>query len=106
VFEHTRVRVLTTRTLVVDLAHFEHGPAVSDSEREIEVLLDNQHRGSVSRSFVAQHADDAIDNGRLQAFRDLVNEQQAWSKHEGAGENQHLLFAARQRARFLFEPLP
>src|ERR1700684_2343110 len=105
VFEHARVRFQTTRTFVVDLAHLEHGPPVGDSEGKIEVLLDNEHRGSVPQSFAAQNTDDAIDDGRLQAFRDLVNEQQAWSKHEGAGENQHLLFAARQRPRLLSEPL-
>ena len=106
VFEHTRLRFRTTWTFVDDLAHFQYGPPVGDTEGKIQVLLDDEHRGSVSRSFIAQNARRCIDNGRLQAFRDLVNEQQARSKHEGAGENQHFLFAARQRARFLFKPLP
>ena len=105
VLEHARVRFQTARAFVVDLAHLEHGPPIGDSEGKIEVLLDNEHCGSISRSLVAQNADDAIDNGGLQAFRDFVNEQQARSKHEGAGEDQHFLFAARQCARFLFEPL-
>jgi hypothetical protein len=47
VFEHTRVRFQAAWTFVVDFAHFEHGPSIGHSERKIQVLLDNEHRGSV-----------------------------------------------------------
>jgi hypothetical protein len=103
-FKHTRMRRGAAATFVVNLAHFEHGPPIGDAEGKIQVLLDNKHGGSVPRSFVEQNADDAIDDGRLQAFRNLIDEQEARSKHESPRQDQHFLFAARQRARLLSEP--
>ena len=58
--------------------------------------------------FAADLLDDLEDLGndqRRQAQRGLVEQQQAWARHQGAADGQHLLFAAGHGAGALVGPL-
>ena len=73
--------------------------AVGDLQRELHVLLDEQHAGPVARRVLPDHwQQPANDDGR-QAEAHLVEHQQLRLAAERAGDSEHLLLAARQQPR-------
>ena len=78
--------------------------ALAGLEGQRHVLLDQQHRDA----FVVQHLDDLADlrdHARHQPLGRLVEQDDLGLEHHGAGDRQHLLLAARQRAAGLVAPL-
>jgi len=64
--QHAGAGVWTARPLVVDRAELQHRATIRDVQREVEILLDDQHAGAVAGAFVPQDGRDAVDDGRLQ----------------------------------------
>ena len=78
--------------------------AVGDRQRDVRVLLDDEHRDTR----VVHLLDDleaALDEHRREAHRRLVHQQQLRLRHQRAAHRDHLLLAARQRAGELGAPL-
>ena len=69
------------------------------------MLLDHDHRGADLAADADQHLRQAVDHGRLKSFRDLVKQQHVGLGHQRAGDDQHLLLAARQGPGALVQPL-
>ena len=59
-----------------------------------DVLFDNQHLDVAFFGQAKQHLLDLGDNDRREAFRGLVHDQETGVGQQGAGDRQHLLFAA------------
>ena len=78
--------------------------ALTGRQRQRYVLFDQQDRDIL----LVQDVDDVLDLGdhsRHQAFGWLVEQDDLGLQHHGAGDRQHLLLAARQRAAGLIAPL-
>src|SRR5581483_1843926 len=88
---------------VDDFTELEHGVAIGHREREAHVLLDEQHRYAGGVALRAKHCRYRLDDRRLQAFGDFVDQHQLGAADQSTGEQQHLLLAARERARTLLE---
>src|SRR5712692_2732069 len=87
-----------------DAPTFHHVSAVGHLKGQGGILLHHQH----GHALTADLMDDLKDrghHGRRQPQRRLVQEQELGSRHEGAGDGQHLLLAAREGAPELPEPL-
>src|ERR1700688_2857319 len=90
--------------VVPDGAVLHQVDAPAGLERERDVLLHQQHRHLLP----AQHLDDLPDLGhhaRHQAFRGLVHQDDLGLEHHRAGDGEHLLLPARERAAGLTAPL-
>src|SRR5262245_31141114 len=87
-----------------DAARLHHVAAVGHREREVRVLLDHGH-GRALAADVRDDREDGLHDRRRQAERGLVEEDQAWPRHERSRDRQHLLLAARERAGGLALPL-
>ena len=61
--------------LIVDFAELEHGPPIGDPQCEIEILLDDQHGSSAPAALFLQRGRDAVHDGGLQPFRNLIDQQ-------------------------------
>ena len=91
-------RVVADRALLHDV------DALAGLQGQRHVLLDQQDRDA----FAVQHVDDLPDlrdHARHQPFGRLVEQDDLGLEHHGAGDRQHLLLAARQRAAGLVAPL-
>jgi hypothetical protein len=81
-----------------------HIAAMSQPQRMMGVLLDEEHGHVLPLVDLADDAEDLLDDQRRQAERRLVEQQEAGPAHQCARDRQHLLLAARQRTAAL--PLP
>src|SRR5512147_227061 len=88
-----------------DAAGLEEVGVVGQVEGHRRVLLHEQDAHPLLLVDRAHDAEDLPDHQRGQAERGLVQQQQAGAGHERARDRQHLLLAARQRARLLPPPL-
>ena len=88
----------TARTRVHDDAAIEDDGVVGHIENLLSVLLDDNGRHALFPDNPLQGLQKLLDQDRRQAFQGLVEEQELWIEHEGAGDGEHLLFAARQMA--------
>ena len=79
--------------------------AVRELERVEGVLLDQEHGEPVLRVELADGVEDLPHDQRREAERRLVEQQQPRPRHQRAGDRQHLLLAARQRAAALVQAL-
>src|ERR1700682_97767 len=79
-----------------DLSRLEHVAAVGDAQRLIHVLLDEQHRHSLSVD-LPDGDENGLHQERRQSQRRLVEKEQARVGHQPARDGQHLLLAARER---------
>jgi hypothetical protein len=77
----------------------QHVATVSDREREVHVLLDEQHRRSVADREVTHDRQQALDHDRSETEAELIEQQEPWLAGECPREGQHLLLAARQQPR-------
>ena len=80
-----------------DLAGFQHIAAVGNGERHAGVLLDQENAQPLAPDAL-DGVEDLLDQVGGEAERGLVEQQQFWARHQGAGDRQHLLLAAGQRA--------
>ena len=95
---------LGRRALVAHDALLHDVDALARLERQRHVLLHQQDRHALA----VQHVDDLADlrdHARHQAFGRLVQQDDLGLEHHRAGDRQHLLLAARQRAAGLVAPL-
>src|SRR2546423_201146 len=84
-----------------DAADLEHVRIRGELQRDVRVLLDDEHRHALA---LVQLLDDPEDLGHEQwreAERGLVEQQKPRPLHERASEREHLLLAAAERARLL-----
>src|ERR1700724_2199933 len=92
------------RRLVPDRALLHEIDALARREGERHVLLDQQDGDAL----LGERGDDLPDlrhHARHQAFGRLVEQDDLRLEHHGAGDREHLLLAARQRAARLVAPL-
>src|SRR6476469_3759984 len=78
--------------------------ALAGGERQRHVLLDQQN----GHALLVQHVDDLADlrdHARHQTFGRLVQQDDLRLQHHHAGDGQHLLLTARERAAGLRAPL-
>jgi hypothetical protein len=62
------------------------------------VLLDEEHRRPLRVGGIANGLEEALDDERSEAHRQLVSQQHAWLPAELPRQAEHLLLAARQQA--------
>src|SRR5262247_2189712 len=95
---------LGRRGVVPDSALLHDVDALAGLERERHILLHQQDRDALP----VQHLDDRADlrdHARHQAFRRLVQQDDLGLEHHRAGNGEHLLLAAGERAAGLASPL-
>src|SRR6266511_362369 len=95
---------LGRRSLEHDLAGIDDDHVVGEVERELDVLLDQHDRLSFGPE-LGDGAADLSDELRRQPFRELIHQQHPRVAHKRASDREHLLLAARERARDLGVPL-
>jgi hypothetical protein len=86
-------------------AVLQHVAAMRRAQGVVGVLLDEQDGHAVVAVELADDLEDLLDVERRQAERGLVEQQQLRPAHQRAGDRQHLLLAARQRAGALLAAL-
>src|SRR5581483_10105468 len=84
------------------LAHDE--VTVGQTEREVEILLDQEDRKSLTLQ-ITQCRDDLLDDHRRQSFRRLIQQEYRWTRHQGSRDSQHLLLATGQLVAEILLPL-
>src|ERR1700722_15980750 len=92
-------------TDIVDLAALQYGPSIGNRQRKCDILFDQQDRRRVGVALIAQYTGNPLDDGWLQAFGYLVDDQQSRPHHDGARHDKHLLLASRQSTRLLRQSL-
>src|SRR5262249_49100155 len=81
-----------------DATILHHVAMVGDRERDRGALLDQQDRDIELLPDRGEPADEFLDHDRREAERELVDQEQFGSAHEGAAERKHLPLASRQEA--------
>ena len=79
------------------LALLEEDRPVGDRERDVERLLDDEHR-LAARLQLVDELEQALHDDRREAERQLVDQQDLGLVDQHAAEREHLLLAARQAA--------
>src|SRR5258705_13559286 len=77
-----------------DLAMDNDVTAIGDADRLIEVLLRHEHSETEMLIELADLGDGLRDQQRRQAYRRLIDQQQAWRRHQRARDGEHLLLPA------------
>src|SRR4051794_41391895 len=75
----------------------QHVAAVCDRERDVRVLLDDEHRDA-GLVHLLDDLERTLDEDRREAHRRLVHQQQLRLRHQRPTHRHHLLLAARERA--------
>ena len=70
--------------------------AVGDLEREVDVLLDEEHAAPALLCELADDGQELLDDQRREPEAELVEEQQLRPARERARDREHLLLAARE----------
>src|SRR5829696_4090480 len=96
---------LRARAVEGDATDLDQVRAVRNVERDVRVLLDDEHRQALLLVEAPDEAEELAHDERRQAERRLVEEEQSRPPHERALERQHLLLAPRQRACLLVTTL-
>src|SRR6185312_8464131 len=71
---------------------------LGEPERDVDELLDQEHADPIVRR-VLERRDQALDDDRGEAERELVDEHELRPRYERLREHDHLLLAAREGAR-------
>ena len=95
---------LRTRPRDGDAAHLEDERGRRELERDVRVLLDDEHREPLVVVQLLDDPKDLADEQRREPERRLVEQQQARPLHESTGKRQHLLLASAQGAGLLRPP--
>ena len=88
-----------------DAPDLEHVRRLRELQRDVRVLLDDEHGQALLLVQLPDDAEDLGDEQRREAERRLVEQEQARALHERAREREHLLLAAAERAGLLVAPL-
>src|ERR671925_1221277 len=96
---------LRARARQGDASDLEHVRGLRELQRDVRVLLDDEHRQALLLVQLADDAEDLRDEQRRETERRLVEEQQPRTLHERAREREHLLLAAAERAGLLVAAL-
>src|SRR5882724_13329934 len=91
---------LLARATIYDDPAAQHEEVVAHRERQLEVLLDEEHR-QPPRAGLENSRPDRAHHARRQTFRRLVQQQDLRPRGERAGDGEHLLLAAAQAGRQL-----
>ncbi|EGE57986.1 hypothetical protein RHECNPAF_3500035 [Rhizobium etli CNPAF512] len=83
------------------LAVHHHVGAMRQPECREGILLDQEHGEAFLLIELADRLENALDDQRREAKRRFVEQQELRTRHQGAADRQHLLFAARKRAAAL-----
>jgi hypothetical protein len=83
---------------------FHHITALAHLQRELGVLLHQQHRHAFGGDF-PDGFEDPLHHERRQPHAGLVQEQQFWRAHQRAADGEHLLLAPGQGPSGLPAPL-
>src|SRR5207237_6979334 len=81
-----------------DLAALHHEVLVGERARELVILLDEEDRHLAGRGERPDRALDVLDDGRLDAFRRLVEDEELRLHRERSPDGELLLLAAREVA--------
>lgn len=81
-----------------ELSVAEDVAAICDREREMDVLLDEQHARTAVVDDLAQDLQQVLDDDRRQAEAHLVDHQELRSRRERACHRQHLLLSTGEQA--------
>src|SRR6266498_507967 len=99
------LRELAARPLERDAADLKHVGPARGTQRELRVLLDDEHGEALLLVQLADDAKDLAHDHRGETQGGLVEEEQPGASHERPGERQHLLLAAGERPCLLVTPL-
>src|SRR4051794_12772870 len=88
-----------------DPAGLQHVRVVGELEDEVGVLLDQQERHALLAGDLHEDREQLPGELGCEAQRRLVEQHEARAQHQGAGDREHLLLAAAERARMLVVPL-
>ena len=88
-----------------DLALVEHDGALGELERDVDLLLDEQHRDPAFAPKPHQRRGERVDDHRRQSLERLVEQQELGIAGERAAHRQHLLLAARELVAVIAPPL-
>ena len=88
-----------------DAADLEHVRGLRELQRDVRVLLDDEHGQALVLVQLLDDPEDLGDEERREAERRLVEQQQPRPLHECAREREHLLLAAAERPGLLAAPL-
>src|SRR5262252_3310683 len=72
--------------------------SVGDLERQVGVLLDDQHRDPLVGVQLAEAAEEVLHDDRRQPERWLIEQEKLRATHESTSDGEHLLLAAREAA--------
>src|SRR5262245_57824720 len=75
----------------------QDGVPIRQRQGEADVLLHEHDRHPLRAPLMRQDVLEPRDHCRLKAFADLVDQDQAWLRQQRPSDQEHLLFAARQR---------
>src|SRR5437867_4952862 len=78
-------------------AGFEHVAAIGQPERQLHVLFDEDDADALLFPDAADEVADLLHDLGRQPEERLVDHEQAWLRHEPAGDRDHLLLAPRER---------
>src|SRR4051812_4004040 len=76
----------------------QHVATIGDGERNLDVLLDEQHRASTLPRVLGDNRQQSFNDDRRQAERHLVEQQQPRSASESTSQREHLLLTTGQQA--------
>ena len=86
------------RLLEDELTVGEHVAAVGNGERDLDVLLHQQHGAAALPGVRGDHREESLDDHGGEPERELVEQQQPRPAGERPPERQHLLLAAREQS--------
>jgi len=87
--------------VIVRFPRFQHKATVAQFQGFRDTLLDQQDGQVVLAMDLRDALEDHVGDRRRQAHGRLVQHQQPWPARETPADSQHLLLAARERARVL-----
>src|SRR5262249_30717054 len=96
---------LRARSRESHVTGLEHVARVGRLQREMGVLLDDEHGQALALVELADDAEELRDEHRREPERRLVEQQEPRPQDEGARECEHLLLAAAERPCCLAAPL-
>src|SRR6266545_3118421 len=99
------LRELAARPLERDAADLKHVGPARGAQRELRVLLDDEHGEALLLVQLADDAEELAHDHRGKTQGGLVEEEQPGAGHERPGERQHLLLAAGERPCLLVTPV-
>src|SRR6185436_14754588 len=79
------------------LAELQYESLRRVAERDVRVLLDDEHRRARLLVDASQRREDVAHQDRRDAERGLVEEQELRARHESQADREHLLLASRER---------